>query len=70
MTTQTQIELNNLMVDLLIQKSFAEAFCPVQVQPLTNQINKIRNEIKNQTPEGSSSERHSGNRIRQVESGC
>lgn len=67
MTTQTQIELNNILVELLIQKAFADGFNPAATESITKSINKIRNEIENQNPKGSQGNRHSGNRIRQVE---
>ena len=67
MTTQTQIELNNILVELLIQKAFADGFNPAASDLITNQINKIRNEIEKQNPKGSQGNRYSGNRIRQVE---
>lgn len=67
MTTQTQIELNNILVELLIQKAFADGFKPVATESITKSINKIRNEIEKQNPKGSQGNRYSGNRIRQVE---
>lgn len=63
MTTQTQIELNNILVELLIQKAFADGFNPAASESITKSINKIRNEIENQNPKGSQGNRHSGNRI-------
>lgn len=67
MTTQMQIELNNILVELLIQKAFADGFNPAATESITKSINKIRNEIEKQNPTGSQGNRHSGNRIYQVE---
>jgi hypothetical protein len=63
----TQIELNNIYVELLIQKAFADGFNPAASKLITKSINKIKNEIENQTTKGSEGVRHSRNRIRQIE---
>lgn len=65
--TQTQIELNNILVELLIQKAFADGFNPAATESITKSINTIKNEIEKQNPTGSQGNRHSGNRIYQVE---
>jgi len=65
--TQTQIELNNILVELLIQKAFADGFNPAATESITKSINTIKNEIEKQNPKGSQGNRHSGNRIYQVE---
>lgn len=65
--TQTQIELNNILVELLIQKAFAYGFNPTATESITKSINTIRNEIEKQNPQGSQGDRHTGNRIYKVE---
>jgi len=63
-TTEELLELNHQLTDAIMWRALASHWSESRAEELTNQINTIRNEIKEKTRgEGI---RHTGNRILEV----